>query len=217
MKIGLGITTTAQRDIHPSVLANTHSSILIHVHTDTDGVGVAKSRNNAIKYLYDHGCDYIAIIDDDVEILRPGALEYAVLIMSGMDIPACGLPNPFTTSMTQINEDLIRCSDWIGCLHIFSRQFIDDVGYFCTEFDRYGYEDAHMQHRIKLKYGSLLCPSRLPFYYLSQDVYGQNPTPSIPNAEKARLVESNRSIFIKHVESNQIYYPYEQEYLPGNQ
>lgn len=214
MKIGLGITTTPNRIIHESVFRLTSGDVAIHVNTDIEGEGVAESRNKLMKLMYDDGYDYIAIMDDDVRVLLSGWLEYAAEVMEELDLHCIGLPNSFDSMLLYGFSDITYWSDWIGAFHMFSRKFIEEVGYFCTAFDRYGFEDCHLQHRYRLKYSSdngLPCPAKLPFYLMSEDVYGLAPPPSIPNEEKQRLIQINRSIFNKHVQSKQIYYPYHQK------
>lgn len=210
MKIALGITTVEERTLPSSVVANTEC--LIHVHTDTERIGVAKSRNNAIKYLYDKGFDYIAIMDDDVQILYKGWEKYIVEAMRSASVDMVGLPNSFLSKHIKTIGEMSYWSDSIGAFHVFSRRFIDKVGYFCTAFGRYGFEDSHMQYRYKKYYRTDAIPSplRAPYYFHSEDVYNMNPTPSFSCDQKTAEIARNRPIFENEVKIGRIYYPYEQ-------
>lgn len=217
MKYSLGITTTPSRgtahnDEYPTL-----------VHLDVDGVGVSVSRNRLIHQLYNIGAEYICIMDDDVSVMRPKWFEYAVDVMEHNSIHAIGLPNNFESRVLDAGCEMIYWSDWIGAFHIFSRRFIEEVGYFNTAYNRYGFEDSEMQHRAR-KSGligdkGMPCPIRLPFYLHAEDVYGINQTPSIPQEEKDRLIALNRPVFlqaIKDIDAGNIYYPYHQQRKGGN-
>lgn len=212
MKIGLAITTTEKRQIHESVMTNNDADKFFYF-VDKSMQGVSKSRNDCIKSLYNQDCDYIAIMDDDVQILRHGAMRYCANVMLENDIHMVGTPNSFGSELISAKGQLCYWNNVIGAFHMFSRKFIDKVGYFNTEYDRYGFEDCEMQWRAKR---SGLCgslpgipsPLRLPYYLLSEDVYGMNPEPTIGHEEKQIYIEKNRPIFNQAILSEKVFYPY---------
>jgi len=214
MKLGLAITTTKERALHPSI--SELAGCDIHVHTDTEGIGVSRSRNNAIKYFYDRGYTHIALMDDDVRFMFKGGLQYCARVMDEANIHFVGLANNFQSKHVQTIGEMSYWSDLIGAFHVFTRRFIDEVGYFNTAYVRYGHEDSEMQYRAKLSgfagnvKGGLPSPLRAPFYVLSEDVYSMNPAPSLSSVDKQKYIDYNRPIFDAAIRSKRIYYPYEQ-------
>lgn len=212
MKLGIGITTTPSgRPIGDIKVSN---DTLVSIHTDAKAIGVSRSRNNLIKELYDKGCTHIAIMDDDLTYLKQGWFEYAAQVMDANNLQVVGLHNVFGSRKIYSNKGWSGWSNWLGCVHIFTRKFIEDVGYFCTAFDRYGYEDSHLQWRVAMQYPELNdarpVPDLLPHYILSHDVYEMHPIVNIEKPEKLRLIEKNRIILDQEIEKGTIYYPYKQ-------
>lgn len=213
MKTGLAITTTVERTLHQSIVEMAGCDI--HVHTDTERIGVSRSRNNAIKYLYDRGYTHIALMDDDVRFLMSGGIKYCVEAMTKAGTHFIGMPNNFASIHIETKGEMSYWTDLIGAFHIFTRHFIESVGYFNTAYVRYGHEDSEMQYRARLSglignVKGLPSPLRAPFYIQSEDVYGMNPTPIISLEDKQKYIDVNRPIFDAAIRSKRIYYPYEQ-------
>ena len=86
MKIGVGIITCNRNDYLKALIATLPMDVVNELVVVNDGkaenqidvpgtwsqnevnLGVGKSKNKAMKYLYDAGCDYIFIIEDDMLI-----------------------------------------------------------------------------------------------------------------------------------------------------
>lgn len=217
MILAVGITTTPQRPV-----PEYQSDYLTMIHNDYEGIGVSRSRNNLIKTLYDAGADYICIMDDDVRILRKGWFEYAVKVMQKYNVHFVGLPNNFTSKVEHSASEIIYWSDLIGAFHIFSRAFVEQVGYFNTAYDRYGFEDSEMQYRARKSgmtgiLSGLPCPLRLPFYLMSEDVYGTTASQTLSFEEKQMYIEKNRPLFIAavmQIDAGRLYWGYNGENRP---
>lgn len=71
-------------------------------------VGVGKSKNRAMKYLLDKGCDYIFIIEDDMIILDASVFEKYIELhkVSGIHHFNYGPGSPFNRKQTIKNFDL---------------------------------------------------------------------------------------------------------------
>src|SRR5690606_25158819 len=125
-----------------------------------------------------------------------------------------GLPSNFHSKLNRSTGEMCYWSSLIGAFHMFSRRFVERVGYFNTEYDTYGAEDAEIQLRAKWSglIGTYGLPSalRAPFYLHSADVYHLNPTPSLSQEEKNFYINKNSEIYVKAIKSKKIYYPYEQ-------
>lgn len=214
LKIGLGITTTPNRVINSDLILYTSPETLIHVHTDTDKVGVAKSRNNAIKYLYDQGCDIIFISDDDVIPIMSGWEDYFVNAHLQSGIHHFALPESFKNKLLRFKGEIGYYDGCIGAFRMITRQFIETVGYFNTAYDTYGFEDAGMTERFRRSgLGSMgpdeyPCPLKAVSYIFSEDVYNRNPAPNLTYEEKLAFIRKNKAIYYKEIKGP-IYYPYE--------
>lgn len=214
MKFGLGVTTTPYREIHESIQRFLPKDCLLIIHSDENRIGVSKSRNNCIKYLYDQNCDYIAIMDDDVYLTYEGWFEYIVKAMEEANVHLSGLPSNFYGKHLSTVKEMSYWNSMIGAFHMMSRRFIEKVGYFNTEYDTYGSEDGAYQHRARRSglIGRRGLPSALrsPFYIHSQDVYHMNPPQTLSKEEKDFYITKNHEIYMREISSKQIYYPYEQ-------
>lgn len=204
MKLGLGITRTPSREVPHQLNITPDTSIFIY--TDEDYKGVSHSRNIALRNLYDDGCDYISICDDDLIYNRIGWLNDVVEVMHQAGLNYVCLPHTLDGTRKDICNKLEYWDSYIGAFYILSRRCVEEVGYFSTKFKGYGFEDVHYKYRLENQYGKCIIPKILPYLVGSQDVFHQNPTPSINN--KSELIELNRPIFEQEINNGIIYYPY---------
>lgn len=211
-KIGLGITTVPSRKVHESIVTMTSPDTLIHVHTDVERIGVARSRNNVIKYLYDKGCENVVILDDDVQILFKGWEDY-ILNNKGKE-NMLGLPSNFNSKILGTKGEVVYWDGLLGAFHFFTRHFIEKVGYFSKKFGVYATEDVEMQNRAKwsglISKTGLPSLMRLPFYFMSEDVYHLNPTPTLSKEEKQEWIARSQPVLEESLKTKNIYLPYEQ-------
>ena len=212
IKIGVGVITMGVRKLADYKLS--HNSELF-VFTDHNKVGPASGRNECIKHLYNKGCDYIFLFDDDCFPTRHGWEDYFINNANNHNIHFLGLPEIFTGKLQSVSDDKELCY-WdgiVGCFNFQTRHFIDVVGYYNTAYNRYGYEDAGRNYRAVCAgltgtvghYPSLL---RASSYIHSEDVYGENPTPNISHEDKMKYIEENRKFYTEEIQSGQIFYPY---------
>ena len=129
MKIGVGIITCNRQDYLTNLLTSIHPCedinelVIVNdgLHIDNinfnkpysyilneTNVGVAKSKNKAMKHLLDTGCDYIFIIEDDMIILEPSIFSKYIEahISSGIHHFNYGPGSPFNRKQTIQNFDL---------------------------------------------------------------------------------------------------------------
>jgi GT2 family glycosyltransferase len=71
-------------------------------------IGVGKSKNKALKYLFDKGCDYFFLIEDDMIILNPTVFKQYIdaCKISGIQHFNYGPGSPFNRKQTIKNFDL---------------------------------------------------------------------------------------------------------------
>lgn len=205
MKLGIGVITTPSRDFRKSSLRVTEGTE-VFVHMDWKFRGVAYSRNECLKALYDAGCEYMALSDDDLIYHMPGWLEKCTEQMERNRMAYACLPHVFEGERVQVSGLQEEWGSYIGAFYILHRRVIEDVGYFSPAFTGYGFEDVHYKSRLERVYGKPSNPPLLPYLVSSMDVLGLNPPPSI--LDKAEQIKKNEAIFREEMESGLIYYPY---------
>lgn len=206
MKLGLGIITIPRRIAELPADIKTSPETEVFVHNDTELRGVAYSRNECIKKLYDAGCDYIALCDDDMIYLKQNWFEDVVAVMDKHRRPYCCFPDTMGGGRTDLEGGIESWAQYIGAFYILHRDVIDEVGYFSPAFKGYGFEDVHYKYRLEKCYGWHTNPKILPYVLASEDVLGSNRRPSIDNKEEQ--IKINRPIFEQEVKNGIRYYPY---------
>lgn len=124
-------------------------------------LGVGKSKNRALKYLYEKGCDYIFLIEDDMVILDPAVFQQYIegSKVSGIQHFNYGPGSPFNRKQTIRDFDLHNrhllsqdtepnpklILDYKTCkialyehtvamFSFFTREIIEKVGYIDEQF-----------------------------------------------------------------------------------
>jgi glycosyltransferase involved in cell wall biosynthesis len=189
--IGVGITTFRR----PEMLKKCLDSI--RKHTFMDGVtiyvaddsnerlGVSKRKNECLRALKDN--DYIFLLDDDVEIIKDGWIEF--FVNSGhehllyLDKYLHGNPIEHTHYL-----EFRNCG---GVFMFMTKECIEKVGAFNEDFGLYSFEHAEYSNRIygckgfyKMLYGT-------ENYIYSEDYSNPNHKSSIGNLEKNELIKKN--------------------------
>lgn len=207
MKLGVGVITTPRRYglWSEEDLKLTEGTELV-IALDAAYAGACYGRNDCIKELYERGCDYIALCDDDLIYHRKGWLELCVEAMERAGTNYCCLPHVLEGKRSDIFPGLELWDSYIGAFYILSRKAIEEVGYFSTELNGYGFEDVHYKLRLKKQYGAEGNPIVLPYLVSSQDVMGLNPPPS--RDDKMEMIKKNEPIFERLTKNGTIYYPY---------
>ena len=73
-----------------------------------ENLGVGKSKNKALKYLFEKGCDFIFLIEDDMVILDPSVFKQYIKAskVSGIQHFNYGPGSPFNCKQTLQHFDL---------------------------------------------------------------------------------------------------------------
>lgn len=214
-KIGIGITTTKNRNINNNFFKYITQNIQFYINVDNKMEGVSKGRNNCIKNLYENGCDYIFLFDDDCYPIMYGWEQYFIDSFIKSNIHHFTLCNSFGSQLISADPNIIYWDGGLGCFRFMTRELIEKVGYFNTKYDRYGFEDAGYNNRC-IRSGICGTGNGYPSpvitnaYIYSEDVYHQNPNVNIVMEDKLKYIERNHPIYTEEINSNQIYYPYEQ-------
>ena len=207
--IGIGVTTTPNRkeyvdrwllEFEKVKPKNYH----LHIHEDVHYKGVAYSKNQNLKTLQD--CDYIFLFDDDCYVTKEGWADYFInskqhhllfLNKSHNKLASHGEVEYFT--------------DCGGVFMFLTKEVLNKVGYMNPEYGQYGFEHAGYSNRI-YKAGFTYAPyqqlSRTKEYLFAMD-YKIEHKSSVPDYKKAKLIEENRKVFIKELQSEKIFYNFE--------
>lgn len=202
-KVGIGITTKDR----PQLLSNLIASIEKHTSNYTlyvadDSIeqqGVAKKKNECLNNL--KHCDHIFLLDDDVEILQDGWIDF------------------FTREGFQhllfMNDKLHRFHKQIGRYQIYhdcggvfmymTKKAVERVGGFNEDLSPWGLEHAEYTNRIMGKrnwYPMLVGTGR---YIFSHDYSTPGHQSSITNEEKNIYYKKNMIEYLKPIQ--QIYRP----------
>ncbi len=212
MRTGLAVCTTPTRAIDDG-LRFCAPDTLIYVHNDRERRGPAWSRNRCIRHLYDAGCEFFFLLDDDVRVLFGGFEDYFAEHAARAGLDTLGLPESFKSRPLAIEGEIVYWDACIGAFHFFTRRFVDTVGYFNAAYAGYGWEDAAYKDRAKrsgLAGGRPGFPSllRAPSFFFSEDVYGRNPVPNYTPAEKREGIERNGPVAAEEHQGGRIYYPF---------
>lgn len=214
MKIGVGMVTRGVREIPPQLRAYTAAETQIHIHLDADRRGAAHGRNACLRALYDAGCDYVFLFDDDCYPTMPGWEQYFIeQHLSRPTLHFFGLPEVFKSRLASTEGEIVFWREIIGCFSFQTRHFLDTVGGYDAGYARYGYEDVGRNQRALRSgllggTGAYPSPMRAPAYIHSQDVFAEHPAPNLSDAEKAEGIAANYSVLLAENASVELYRPF---------
>ena len=214
-RIGIGVTTTPNRIRHIEYWYKQFSKFApknyhLHIHTDEHYKGVAYSKNQNLKTL--EGSDFIFLFDDDCFPIAPGWAEYC--INSKQHHLLYLQPSHGLIAKENEIEYFNNCG---GVFMFMTKQAVDTVGYFNPEYKQYGFEHAGYSNRI-FKAGLIKHPYQqlrnINKYLFAIDYDGDlfclKHKSSITDEQKNEQIKINREIFIKEINSKQIFYNFEQ-------
>lgn len=216
-KFGIGIITTQDRVLHPNYLNLLDQSTMFAVEVDHARTGVAPSRNRAMKKLYDAGCDYIVLFDDDAYPRRYGWQTYLIgcSYRSGADLLVTSTYESYRKSLT---PDVDGTQWGMGSFIFLTRKAIDTIGYYNTAYDTYGHEDTAYMFRARRAGLSLhndmdTSPKLIHKYICSLDIdedEGDNKNADTMSQDKKQeYIDKNRPAFLAEIGSAKNYYPYD--------
>lgn len=144
MKIGVGVITTGDRVIPEFVKP---SGALIEVFTDRSRNGPAYARNRVLKSLYEKGCDYIFLMDDDVIPRREDWAELAITVAQTRGLDFIGWPHIFDAPPYGYVDGVLFCTGVTVQFSMLTRKCVEEVGYFDERYGQYGPEDVTYAYR----------------------------------------------------------------------
>lgn len=212
-KVGIGVITCQNRDIHPNILNLISGPTTYHIYTDHDRRGVPYARNECLKTLYDAGCDYIFLFDDDAYPIDPDWQSKLIDLHMISDLGLFSYPT--SQDKPFFPGEHISFHQWnFGPFMSITRKMMDAIGYFNSEYVQYGFEDIAYICRARrsgLNGPGTADPTPTAIFDLiyAEDVLGGSTGEANTSKEdKDKGIETNRPIFEREVNGSQIYYPY---------
>lgn len=211
--IGIAILTCRIRKLDDNILK--YNPVIFE---DKERKGAAYCRDMIMKQFYNEGKDYIFIFDDDCFPVIDGwqdriidwSIKNNVHYLAGLDSKNVKLKSAI--GGTCISEDC-----YIGAYFFMDRKCIETIGYYNTDYVRYGYEDITYSRRA-LAAGLLGTNEGYPFpiwinmYIHSMDMFDENPTPNMSQEDKDRYIKQNNPIFeqeMARIDNNEYYYGFD--------
>lgn len=211
LKIGVGMITAGNREIPKQIYEKSCGDV--YVYHDEKLEGPSTARNKVLAHF--KGYDYIFIFDDDCYPEQKG-WEYYFIEQSRLhNVHWMGVPGYFDCPIHVIEGEMAWWVGGLGPFQFFSKNALETIGGYNTEYDRYGWEDIAIEARAS-KAGLLGKPYGSPFpirgmaYIKPLDQY-DNPGlyANMPREEKVRYAKLNRHIMEKEVNNPNVFYPYE--------
>jgi hypothetical protein len=220
MKIGIAITTVSSRKKLLQKAIRQHRKFqpensIIHVHEDTNRIGIARSKNKCIAYLMEQECTHLFLFDDDCYPIKK---DWHKLFT---DNPAPHATATFDKLSNGISNGNIRNGitgnyeyfhNPCGIVMYYTRECIEQIGGMDTRYSKYGHE--HVGHSWRIFNAGLT-----PYPFISpigimESIYSldQHSTTSstITPLERSISCEEGRPIIREEKESKD-WKPYQRE------
>jgi len=222
MKIGIGTTLPKKEyagNLRGLKTKSTKDNKIVFSY-NSDQTTIAKDKNKLIKELYDDGCDYIFIFDDDCFPIKEGWEQFFIdaSIHTGCQHFIVG--NDEHLNMIGEDNGLTYFQKGTGCMLFLTRKVVDEVGYMNNKYGKYGYEHAAYSYRI---HRAGLTPSWYTSvdgweeYIYSWDLQKQYAdkhkfvkVQQFTDEEKNKYITENEYHYRKERRSIKNYYDYEQ-------
>lgn len=160
--VGVAISTTERRKAHWDKLCvnydeNTPDGALLELNIDREYKGVAYSKNESLRKLYDAGCEYFYLFDDDVWLKRTGFFHWVYRVHKASGINHFCYMNPNNHKVVESykfgNHTVNKHEGLSGCFLFLTRDVLDKVGGYDLDFEGYGYNHIEYTSRINVAYG----------------------------------------------------------------
>ena len=199
-------------------------------------VGVAKSKNKAMKYLYEQGCEFIFIIEDDMIIKDKTVFDQYVNAYksSGIHHFNYGPGSPFNRKQKIRNFDLHNrhlldsgtepnpklVVDYGACkialyehtvamFSFFTRTLLDqNLGYMCEDFDNCWEHVSSTNYIIKAGYHP-------PFWWFADLANSHDLIEEAPGAIENSAIAKDKSAWMEKVMAGREIYKNKHGYYPN--
>lgn len=190
---------------------------ICYLHNDVKGLGMATAKNRCIKFLYDAGCDYMILMDDDTGILKPGLGYFLVnaFEVSGIHHFIYPFKNSKILSTSIFNGTVLEhWNHGAGVLFFITREVVEKVGYLSTNYPaKWGHIHIGWSRRI---HRSGLMPGckdwrvsvkGIKDYFYSDDIDGIPQVQNFSQAEQSKMGKLNMPSLVAE-DKEPIYKPF---------
>ena len=191
----------------------------VNIITNEVNLGVGKTKNKGIKYLYDKGCEYIFVIEDDMVVLDQSVFKQYINAskVSGIQHFNYGPGSPFNRKQiiqdfdlhnrhlldqdTKPNPKLIvdykNCKialyeHTVAMFSFFTREVIEKVGYIDEEYDQCW---EHVDHTYKIYKAGY----HTPFWWFADLANSHELLTEAPNAIENSAIAKDKPEWMKKV------------------
>ena len=232
MKIGLGIVTYNRKDFFLQALNSVPTDIVDEIvvvndgtpydigldekikliqHEKNTGVGIAK--NDALKHLYEVGCDYIFLMEDDIIIKDPTVFEQYIKLHKASNIhhfnfgyhgPANKTPdkkpNPkLAVNYKEADIKLVMNQHCVGAFSFYTRECIDKCGYIDEKFIN-AWE--HVEHTYRI----IKAGMTTPFWWFADLANSYDYLDELACSEDSSTIRDNPNWKENIIKGNQYFY-----------
>lgn len=223
MKIGIGVITYNRPEhlkLFMEQLVNTchiindeysgEHTYKLWTYEDKKQKGVAYGSNICLYNL--RHCDHIFLFNDDCFPIHPDWVNF--FVNSGQE-HALYMNKDYSPFMQ--NEQICYYANASGVFMYLTKKAFNTVGYFNTEYGRFGFEHAAYSKRIfnaGLTLTNFPCLHNTNQYLHALDLDGTkgyeflNHVSTITGEERTKCIKENDPIYIKETTSKQIYYDF---------
>lgn len=168
LKIGVGVTTFKRPEVLRLFLRQLQEytkNYFFHIAYDkeSDRKGIAARKNECLKMLYDSGCDYIFLFDDDCFPIQKGWTDFFIEAhkRTGQH-HFLYLREVGELKKTREQDGIDIYNLCGGVFMMITREVVERVGGFNPQYKIYGYEHGTYSMRIHgaglTPMGAYLCP-----------------------------------------------------------
>ena len=219
MKIGIGLTRYGRPEhfkLFKRQLEATKYTGAFHVADDSENrMGIAYRKNECLRALRD--CDYIFLYDDDTFPIKAGWVDFFIAAhkASGQhhflylkETPTIKNIKTERTAMNPPKFDINIYNNCGGAFMFLTKEVIEKVGAFSSQFGYYGFEHADYSDRIHeaglTPMGKYLCPAGAGEYIYALDYDNHlsfnkdvDHKPSMPIAETIKHINKAREVYLQ--------------------
>ena len=221
MKIGFGLVTYNRQDFFKESISHVTKDIADHIVVVNDGTPydssvypdfvhliqhetnkcVGVSKNDALKYLMEKGCDHLFLMEDDIILKDPTVIQKYIKLAEltgihhynfGFHGPANlknGKPNPkFIINGYSEDVNLALNHHCVGAFAYFSRDIIETVGYMDERYNNCWEHPDHTYRIIKER----LHP---PFWFFTDLADSYKYLGEIKSSEEDSTIRENHPSF----------------------
>lgn len=211
--VGIGITTKDRPELLKALLFSIYKhtfmdNVKIYVADDTfDKLGIAKKKNECLRNLKD--CDHVFLMDDDIEIINDGWIEFFVGYLKMKSFKHLLFLNESHNRRNKIENAVGLYNDCGGVFMALTKDCIEKVGAFNENFEKYGFEHAEYSQRIYkagLTFSPYMCLTNTKDYLFAHDYSTANHKSSLTDEEKQVCIKNNWDKFF-HEPIKSVYLP----------